>query len=62
MDIKEVIESLYEAEKVIERQVEWPMTDHFDLIDVYPHLSKIQDAISSLLDMAHEKESENNGC
>ena len=58
MVIKEVIESLYEVESIIERKVEWPMTDHFELKDVYPHLSKIQDAIRSLLYMAYEKEFE----
>ena len=58
MDIKEVIESLHEVERIIERKVEWPMTDHFELKDVYPHLSQIEDAISSLLDMAYEKDAE----
>jgi len=39
--MKEVIEKISEIQSIIEREVEWPLTDHVELKEIAPILCKI---------------------
>lgn len=39
--MKEVIEKISEIQSIIEREVEWPLTDHVELKEIAPMLCKI---------------------
>ena len=39
--MKEVIEKISEIQSIIEREVEWPLTDHVELKEITPMLCKI---------------------
>lgn len=39
--MKEVIETIETIESMLEREIEWPLTDYFDKKDIQPLLSEI---------------------
>jgi len=39
--MKDVIEKISEIQSIIEREVEWPLTDHVELKEIAPILCKI---------------------
>ena len=39
--MKEVIEKISEIQSIIEREVEWPLTDYVELKEIAPMLCKI---------------------
>ena len=41
IDMNELIEKISEIQSMIEREVEWPLTDHIDKKEINPTLCKI---------------------
>ena len=39
--MKDVIEKISEIQSIIEREIEWPLTDHVELKEIAPMLCKI---------------------
>jgi hypothetical protein len=52
--MKEVIEKISEIQSIIEREIEWPLTDHIDLKEIAPMLCKINANLGMLQCVAQE--------
>ena len=52
--MKDVIEKISEIQSIIEREVEWPLTDHVELKEIAPMLCKINANLGMLQCVAQE--------
>jgi hypothetical protein len=56
--MKEVIEKISEIQSIIEREVEWPLTDYVELTEIAPMLRVINANLMKLQLVAEEIEVE----
>ena len=54
--MKEVIEKISEIQSIIEREVEWPLTDYVELKEIAPMLCKINANLGMLQIVAEQIE------
>ena len=52
--MKDVIEKISEIQSMIEREVEWPLTDHYETSEVNPTLRQINAGLLQLQIMAEQ--------
>ena len=57
--MKEVFEAIEEIETMLERQVEWSLTDHVEKREIDPYLTQAYNGLMGLKIMAEDVEREN---
>jgi len=57
--MKEVFEAIAEIETMLERKVEWSLTDHVEKREIDPYLTQAYNGLMGLKIMAEDVEREN---
>jgi len=57
--MKEVFEAIEEIETMLERKVEWSLTDHVEKREIDPYLTQAYNGLMGLKIMAEDVEREN---
>ena len=58
--MRNIIEKISEIQSMIEREVEWPLTDHYQSSEVNPTLRQINAGLLKLQIMAEQIENQKN--